>query len=242
MAAALKDYLDIGGLPEIVLADPSLRPRILKEYVDLVFYKDLVERYNIANPQVLRQLLKHCLGNPASLLNTHKLYNDFRSQGFGLSKDTLYKYLGHLEESYLIFPLAIADRSVRKQAVNPKKLHAIDWALGYPFVPETSIDTGRKLETAVFLHWRRQREDLAYLNAEREIDLVVNAKQPELLINVALSVTNTDSWNREIVALEWAAAKAPKARRLLIVHEMSPHKPPDGIEIIEAWRYLLEPE
>jgi predicted AAA+ superfamily ATPase len=40
MAAALNEYLAIGGLPEVVLADPDLRPRILKEYVDLVFYKD----------------------------------------------------------------------------------------------------------------------------------------------------------------------------------------------------------
>jgi len=38
IAAALNEYLAIGGLPEVVLADPDLRPRILKEYVDLVFY------------------------------------------------------------------------------------------------------------------------------------------------------------------------------------------------------------
>jgi hypothetical protein len=44
-----------------------LRPLILKEYVDLVFYKDLVERYKVANPALLRQLLKRCLGQPASL-------------------------------------------------------------------------------------------------------------------------------------------------------------------------------
>ena len=41
MAAALEDYLRTGGLPEVVLADELLRPRILKEYVDLLFYKDL---------------------------------------------------------------------------------------------------------------------------------------------------------------------------------------------------------
>lgn len=32
--AALDSYLQVGGLPEVVLADPLLRPRILKEYVD----------------------------------------------------------------------------------------------------------------------------------------------------------------------------------------------------------------
>ena len=67
MASALEDYLQTGGLPEVVLAHETLRPRILKEYVDLLFYKDLVERYRVANPQVMRLLLRHCLGHPASL-------------------------------------------------------------------------------------------------------------------------------------------------------------------------------
>jgi uncharacterized protein len=239
MAAALNDYLAIGGLPEVVLADPDLRPRILKEYVDLVFYKDLVERYKVANPALLRQLLKRCLSQPASLLSTHKVYNDFRSQGYELSKDTLYRYLHYLEESYIVFLLAVAERSIRRRAMNPKKLHGVDWALGYPLVPEPLIDAGHKLETAVYLHWRRQREDLGYIGGEREIDLVVNPEQPELLVNVALSVARSETHEREIAGLEWAAARMPQARRILIVQEEPAREAPKGIEVIEAWRYLL---
>jgi uncharacterized protein len=239
MVAALEDYLATGGLPEVVLADSALRPRILREYIDLVFYKDLLDRYRLTNPPALRLLLKHCLGQPASLLNVHKLFNDFRSQGLSLTKDTLYRYVHCLEESYLIFPLPVAERSVRKQAMNPKKLHAVDWALGYPFVPEQRIDTGCKLESAVFLHWRRERQDLAYLAGEREIDLVLNIEQPQSLINVALSVSESRTWEREIAALEWARTRVPKAERVLVVHERSQREPPAGIRMVEAWRYLL---
>ena len=90
LASALEEYLKTGGLTEGVLADESLRPRILKEYVDLVFYRDLVERCGVANPQLMRRLFRQGLGHPASLFNVHKLYQDFRSQGLALSKDTLY--------------------------------------------------------------------------------------------------------------------------------------------------------
>jgi predicted AAA+ superfamily ATPase len=240
MAAALDSYLQIGGLPEIVLADPGLRPRILKEYVDLVFYKDLIERHRITNPPLLRQLLKHCLGQPASLFSAHKLYNDFRSQGFELSKNTLYRYLDHLEESYVIFPLPVADRSIRKQAINPKKLYAIDWALGYTFVPEQTIDKGRKLESAIYLHWRRQREDLGYLAGDGAIDLVVNIERPEALINVALSVVQQAAWEREVSALASRAIKTSKVARTLVVHTAPAREPPTGIDVVEAWRYLLD--
>lgn len=239
MASALEEYLQTGGLPEVVLADESMRPRILKEYVDLVFYRDLVERYRIGNPLVMRLLLRHCLGHPASLFNVHTLYQDFRSQGQALSKDTLYSYLGYLEQSFVVFPLPVAERSLRKQAVNPKKLHAIDWALAYPFVAEPSIDVGKKLETAVFLHWRRQREDLGYLAGDREVDLVVNRDRPEHLINVAYSVSASQTWMREITALEEAAARFPRAKRVLVAHEHTTRKPPAGIRVADAWRYLL---
>lgn len=240
MAAALEDYLRTGGLPEIVLAENALRPRILKEYVDLVFYKDLVERYSVTNPQVLRMLLKHCLGHPASTLSVHKLYNDFRSQGLELGKDTLYNYLGYLEESFVIFPISVAERSLRKQTANPKKLHSVDWALAYPFVPEGNVDIGKKLETAVFLHWRRRREDLAYLvGDDHEIDLVLNGDRPESFINVAWSVSEKETWDREISALEWAAPKAPTALRVLVAHERVARPDPKGIKVVPAWRYLL---
>jgi len=241
MTSALEVYLETGGLPEVVLADESMRPRILKEYVDLVFYRDLVERYSIGNPLVMRLLLRQCLGCPASLFNVHKLYQDLRSQGRPLSKDTLYSYLGYLEESFVVFPLAVAERSLRKQAVNPKKLHPIDWSLAYPLVVEPSIDVGRKLETAVFLHWRRQRDDLGYLAGDRdgEVDLVVNRDRPEHLINVAYSVSASRTWAREIAGLEEAAERFPRSKRVLVAHDIGSRKPPAGVQITEAWRYLL---
>ena len=239
MASALEEYLRTGGLPEVVLADELLRPRILQEYVDLLFYKDLVERHRIANPRLMRLLLRYCLGNPASLLNVHKLYQDFRSQGLSLSKDTLYSYLDYLEESFVVFTIPVADRSLRKQSANPKKLHSVDWSLAHPLVPEPSIDLGRKLETAVFLHWRRMREDLGYLPGEREVDLVVNRERPEDLVNVAYSVTRAQTWTREVRALEAASTRFPDADRVLVAHERARRAPPPGIRVQDAWRYLL---
>jgi predicted AAA+ superfamily ATPase len=172
-------------------------------------------------------------------LKPHKVYKEFRSQGYELSKDTLYRYLHYLEESYIVFLLPVAERSIRKRAMNPKKLHGVDWALGYPLVPEPFINFGHKLESAIYLHWRRQREDLGYLGGEREIDLVVNPEQPELLVNVAAHIDRPEVYEREVWGLEWAAGRMPHAKRTLIVQEIPARAMPKGTEVIEAWRYLL---
>jgi predicted AAA+ superfamily ATPase len=238
LAAALDDYLETGGLPEVVLADPSLRQKVLKEYSDLVFYRDLVDRHRLANPLVMRELLRHCLASPASLLNTHKLFHDFQSRGLSLGKDTLYRYLGFLEDAFLVFPIEVAERSVRKRAMQPKKLHVVDWSLGYPYRPGSMIDRGRKLENAVFLHHRRQREDLGYISGPGEIDLVVGLQAAEAWINTAWSLADEDTWKREIAGL--GAASAPP-RRLLVARETAGRTAPPGIELAEAWSYLAHP-
>jgi predicted AAA+ superfamily ATPase len=239
LVAALEEYLATGGLPEVVLADETLRPRILKEYVDLLFYKDLVERHRIGNPRLMRLLLRHCLAHPASLFSAHKVYQDLRSQGLSLAKDTLYAYMEHLEDSYVVFTLPVAERSLRKQAVNPKKLHPVDWALAHPFVPETRVDLGKKLETAVFLHWRRQQEDLGYLGGDREVDLAVGRERPSHLINVTYTATASSTWAREVGSLEAAAGRFPDAARVLVAHEHRRRRPPEGVEVEDAWRHLL---
>jgi predicted AAA+ superfamily ATPase len=123
--------------------------------------------------------------------------------------------------------------------MNPKKLHGVDWALGYPLVPEPFINVGHKLETAVYLHWRRQREDLGYVGGEREIDLVVNPERPELLVNVAAHVDRPEVYEREVGGLEWATGRMPGAERILVVQEIPARDTPKGIEVIEAWRHLL---
>ena len=160
LRSALVEYLEWGGFPEIVLADPALRPLILEEYTSLMLYRDILERYAVRNEKLMRELLRHAFRNTASLLNVSKLHRDLASQGYQVSKNTLFEYLGHLEDAFLVFLLPIQESSIRKQAHNPKKLHVIDTGLVSAFKTHPGRDLGHRLETAVFLHRRRHRKTL----------------------------------------------------------------------------------
>ncbi|HOX60364.1 MAG TPA: ATP-binding protein, partial [Verrucomicrobiota bacterium] len=159
---ALEQYLRWGGFPEVVLAEEALRPLILGEYASLMLYRDVVERYGLRNEALIRELLRFAFRNTATLVNVSKLHRDFASLGFRVSKNTLHEYLGYLEESFLLFLLPKQERSLRKQAHNPKKLHVIDPGLVAAFQGNPDRDVGRKLETTVFLHLRRQYRALYY--------------------------------------------------------------------------------
>ena len=69
---------------------------------------------------------------PAALINVSKFHRDLRSLGLTVSKNTLFEYLGYLEDAFLIFPLPLAAEALRRQAHNPKKVHVIDPGLRFP--------------------------------------------------------------------------------------------------------------
>jgi hypothetical protein len=71
--------------------------------------------------------------------------------------------------------------------------------------------------------------------------LVVNRDQPESLINVSLSVSSGETWDREIAALNWGAKRFGKAQRMLVAHECGTRSAPRGIKLVSAWKYLMTP-
>jgi predicted AAA+ superfamily ATPase len=235
---ALENYLAWGGFPEIVLSAEALRPLILSEYAAVMFHRDIVERYGVRNEKLMRELLRYCFRNTASLVNVSKLYRDFKSLGFSVSKNTLFDYLGFLEDSFLIFLLPKQDRSLRKQAHNPRKLHVIDPGLVAAFQANPDRDVGRKLETAVFLEVRRKRQDLHYFANGGEVDLCDSAGT--FFIDTCWSLTDPGTLRREAAAMKFAQGRWPRVRGRLLYHEYRPGIERDLPGAEPAWRFLLQ--
>ena len=236
--AAFEEYLHWGGFPEVVLADPSMRPLILEEYASVMLARDLAERRGIRNEGLIRALLRHCFRNTATLLSLSKLSRDFKSLGLDFGKNTLFDYVRLLEDAGLVFLLPVHESSVRKQARNPRKLHVVDTGLVAAFLPGAERDVGHKLETAVFLECRRRAREWHYLGGASEVDLC--DAEGRLFVNSCWSLADPATIEREAAAMEFGAQLLPAAARSLLYHEHVP-----GIEsriagARPAWRWLLE--
>ena len=119
-------YLKHGGFAECFGQIDDIERRILRDYLDLIVYRDIIERFGVTNRALLRHLIKFLFANPASLVSINKLYNDFRSQGFKLSKDTLADYFSYLSDAYAAFSIPIYRESIQEEQRNPKKVYIID--------------------------------------------------------------------------------------------------------------------
>lgn len=235
--AALSDYLQEGGFPEVVRAEPAMRPLILDEYASLMLWRDLVERHQIRNEALMRALLRHCFRNTASLLSGSKLHRDLQSQGLAFSRQTLATYIELLQDAGLVFLMPIRSESVRKQAHNPRKLHVVDTGLINAFKAGAARDFGHKLETAVFLQARRHRRAWHWLAGASEVDLV-DADGTRCL-NSCWRLVDHETVQRERASVAFARRELPEADVGVVYHDAL-HDIQDTLpEAVPAWQWLL---
>ncbi len=233
----LEEYLEAGGFPEVVLAAPEWRGAILQEYADLILYKDLIEGFGIGNTHVLKLLLKQCMGHPAGFFSPNKFYSTLRSMGVAVSKDTIYAYLDHLVEAFVVFPVEKWDRSLRVRSMNPSKIYVIDTGLAGRF--SVTPDRGKRLENAVFHHLRRRHRELYYLANGHEVDLASAEDSPKAAWNIAWTIHDSETRDREIRSLAWAQARYPGIDTAVVCHEI-PDVWNDEPRLIPAWQLLTQ--
>lgn len=235
---AFEEFLRVGGFPEVVLADPAMRPLILEEYASVMLYRDLIERHAIRNELLLRTLLRHCFRHTASLIGISKLYRDFQSLGLSASKNTLFEYMAVLEDAGLVYLLPKHAASLRMQAHNPKKVHVVDTGLIAAFQAGADRDQGHKLETAVFLECRRQQKEWHYHVNGGEVDLcdVDGSKY----FNVCWRLAEPETARREEAAMAFGAQQFPDATGHLLYHEFAPSVVSRLPAAQPVWKWLIE--
>lgn len=218
LAKELSTYLQHGGFPEVQTMDTENRIRILQDYVNLVVLRDIVERYEISNISLIRSLLKALIGSVGKPFSVNKVFNDLKSQGYPVSKNTLYDYLGYIEDAYLAFTVPLFSPSFRKQQVNPKKVYLIDPGLLCASRLIAKEDWGILFENLIYLDLRRKHYRVFYyLTKERyEVDFVAQDNRGQSrLIQVSWSMENLATREREQRAL-WAAEKELGLRSQLV--------------------------
>lgn len=204
---SFNDYLHIGGFPEIQTLDAENRIRILQDYVNLVVLRDIVERYDLTNIALIRSLIKTLVGTVGHLFSVNKTFNDLKSLGLRVSKNTLYDYLAHIEDAYLFFPVPLFSPSIRKQQTNPRKIYGVDPGLVQAERLVAHENWGMVFENLVYLDVRRKGYKIFYyLTKERyEVDFVIQDLQGKIrLFQVSWQTTDKKTLEREQRALEVA--------------------------------------
>lgn len=203
----LLDYFRIGGFPGIQSMNEHEQLETLQNYVETVIFRDIVERHQIANVALLKYFISFLLKNISAPFSITKFYNDIKSQGYKVGKDTLYSYLTYLEDAFLIFSIPIFTESLRRVQTTPKKIYAIDNGLSIANTFNLSTNMGKLLENQVYLDLRRQGKKIFYYKTSDafEVDFVTQDQKGNFeLIQVVWDAENPETLERETRALRQA--------------------------------------
>lgn len=246
MANMFKSYLLTGGFPQAVLANVETeRVKLLQAYFNTMLFRDMIEHYNIsASPSVVRYFLKRVFNNITKPSSVNNIYNDLKSQGLKLSKDSLYQWLDYACNIFLLHKVPKYSKSVIKQSTSLSKYYVADFALAKSVLLPQSEEKGKALENAVYMHLARhlnENEQIYYFNEGAECDFVIaNDEGVKELIQVCWEL---DEFNtpRECGGL-CAASAATGCKKISIVtcnQAQSIHYGDLQINVVAAWDFML---
>ncbi len=214
----LLEYFRLGGFPGVQNIPQNEKIEMLQNYVETVIFRDIVERYQISNIALMKYFISFLLKNVAAPFSINKFYNDIKSQGYRVGKDTLYTYLEYLEDAFLIFTVPIFTESLRHKETTPKKVYAIDNGLILANTFNLSDNLGKLLENQVYLDLRRQGKNIFYYHTSEgyEIDFIVEGERGSYeMIQVVWDMNDPKTLEREKRALNQAQEELGFPGRLI---------------------------
>ncbi len=232
---ALKNYLQWGGFPEVVLSESDERRELLlKQYFDDLLFKDVAMRYSVRDISLLRNLAIYLLTQTASLISFHRI-----AKKFGISIETSRTYCHYLQSAFLIDLLPFYSLKTSERNRHPQKVHALDLGLRYITAFSGSTDLGRNIETLVYQQLKRYQDgDIYYWKGKQETDFAVREGNTitKLIQVTADDLSEEKVYQREKQALQESSTHFKKAKTQLITSELSKR---EESSIIPLWYFLL---
>lgn len=249
---AYEEYALYGGMPLVFFKKGDAeKMSYLKSLFTEVYFRDIIERYDIELPDVLEELTDDLCSSVGSLTNANKIKNTLQSvKNIRVSNTTIANYLNYLTESFLFSNAKRYDVKGKKYFEYPSKYYCVDAGLrnarlGFRQQEETHI-----MENIIYneLLCRGYSVDVGvveiaeYRNGTKlkkqcEIDFVVNIGAKKYYIQSALNVNDPTKLETELRPLRNTNDFFKKI--IISKSSMKPWTDDEGILHLGLYEFLL---
>lgn len=249
---AYEEYALYGGMP-LVLSKKTDAEKMsyLQSLFTEVYFKDIVERYEIELPDMLEELTDDLCSSIASLTNASKIANALQSvKSIKVSSTTISNYLNYLTESFLFSNAKRYDVKGKKYFEYPSKYYCTDIGLRNARLNFRQQEETHIMENIIYneLLCRGYSVDVGVVEiVERsegkktkkqcEIDFVVNIGSKKYYIQSALNVSEPAKMETEIRPLK--NVKDFFKKIIISKTSMKPWTDEDGILHLGLYEFLL---
>jgi len=237
---AFEQYLKEGGFPEVVKKETLPEKReLLQSYYQTIFYRDILERYNVKAKTLLEYVMRYSLNTFSDLFSISMLEKELKRHGLPGSKQTISNYFGYLQEAFFLTAHDKFSYSPRQRIMNPKKIYLLD--TGFTMLStDFSENRGKLLENAVAVELFRRRVECFYYKGRRECDFVVKeGTKIKAAIQVCWELTQKNE-SREFRGLREAMNALDIREGFILTNDEENELTFEGvkIQIMPVWKWL----
>lgn len=240
-------YIQSGSFPAISRAEPRVHEPLLREYFETMVLKDIIQRYEVSQPNACIAVLRHLLSNMSRPFTVKSLHSFAAGAGHHISRETLANYVRWAQDSWFLFSVPIFSSSTKELERNYRKLYCIDWALANANSLTWDGSRSQALENAVYIHLRREFPRVHYYltrSKRQEVDFVAvdSRGKPVKAVQVCLDLRDEGTRGRELSALVSTAKYLGVEEALVVTYATSATIQQEGItvRVVPAWRWMLE--
>ena len=196
---SVNDYLVYGGFPKrFEFADTDSMLAYLNDLDQTIVLNDIINRYKIRKEAIFKKLADFVLVSNARIFSANSIFNYLKVQKIECSINTVMKFLGYLEEAYVIRKIPQYSVKAKKKLDFYAKLYDEDVAFNSIRVTNGRFDLTHNLENIVFNELIFMGYDTSVFNVNgKEIDFLATKNGKEFLIQVAYSVAEESTYERE---------------------------------------------
>ena len=196
------DYLVWGGFPKRFEFDTEeAKIRYLSDLDDTIVINDLINRYKIKKDKLFKSLVNYILRSNSRIISAKSIHKYIKDKNENCSINTIIKYLEYLEEAYIIESVKQYSTKTKSELAYYVKIYNTDVAFNSIRCMDNRYDLTHNLENIVY-------NELIYIgynvnvfnNNGKEIDFLAQKNNKKYFIQVAYSVAEEKTYNREFSA------------------------------------------
>ena len=236
--AAFTRYIQEGGMSGSYLyKSQDARYNYIADVFDTLVVRDIQKKYRIRNMPLMEQLCDFLSDNISNLTSSRSIVNAFAFGQVKTNDRSISTYIKYLCNAFAFYKVRRYDIQGKRYLSSNDKYYLCDHSFKYAKLGTKNSDYGRMIENIVAIELLRRGYELyAGVLYKKEIDFVAIKRSEKLYIQVANSVDDPDTFQREIAPLLKIRDAYPK---MILARTWQEEYQHEGIRIMDVADWLL---
>ena len=235
---SLTAYISDGGMAGsyVYKTEEQKRRYINSEVLNALVVRDIVNKYKIKNEPLLHALIDYLMDNIGNLTSMRSIADTLESNKTKSDHKTIGKYVDALCKAFAFYRIRRYDIRGKRYLRSEDKFYLVDQGFRFARLGTKNMDYGRVLENIVAMELLRRGYEV-YVGAlyKKEIDFVAIRRGEKLYIQVANSISEKKTFEREVSSLLAIKDAYPK---MLIARTYQPEYQHEGVRVVDAADWL----